>query len=269
MYEDLRGKIALVTGSGQGIGKGIALALAKAGVDVAVNVRKSVENGEETSAEARNEGVKSLVYQADIGDRKAVFSMVDRVLSDFGKIDILINNAGTGVPRGISFEDLSEDAYREVMDGGINGVAYCCQAVGQHMVKNLAGNVINITSIAGLRPFPFWSGYSVTKQAVTMLTRQLAFEWLRPEGSKIRVNAIAPGLIATPRTAALVNNPDLMPSRLRGIPMRRVGTVEDISNLALFLASDQSSFITGQEIVADGGETDYWGEMSYWGKPES
>ena len=127
MYEDLRGKTALVTGSGQGIGKGIALALAKAGVDVAVNVRKSVENGEETSAEARNEGVKSLVYQADIGDRKAVFSMVDRVLSDFGKIDILINNAGTGVPRGISFEDLSEDAYREVMDGGINGVAELLQ----------------------------------------------------------------------------------------------------------------------------------------------
>lgn len=267
MYEDLRGKTALVTGSGQGIGRGIAVALAEAGVDVAINVRKSIDSGEETAEIARASGVLSRVYQANIGDRKAVFSMVDNVLADFGKIDILINNAGAGVPRGFSFEELPEDAYHEVMDGGINGVAYCCQAVGQHMVKKRTGNVINITSIAGLRPFPFWSGYSVTKQAVSMLTRQLAFEWLRPEGSTIRVNAIAPGLIATPRTAPLVGNPELMATRLKGIPMRRVGTVKDISNLALFLASDQSSFITGQEIVADGGETDYWGEMSYWGKP--
>jgi glucose 1-dehydrogenase len=266
VYNDLKGKTALVTGSGQGIGRGIALALAAEGVDVAVNVRKSIDAGEETVEAARRAGVRSSVHQADIADREAVFAMVDSVLEEFGKIDILVNNAGSAAPRGRSFEDVEIDAFRRHIDEGLHGTVHCCQAVGRHMVQRLTGSVINITSISARRPLPFWGGYSVAKQAVTMLTRELALEWLQPEGSTIRVNAIAPGLIATPRTARLVENPELMRPRLEGIPMRRAGTVEDIAHVALFLASDCSGYMTGQELVVDGGESDYWPEMARWGR---
>jgi NAD(P)-dependent dehydrogenase (short-subunit alcohol dehydrogenase family) len=177
-----------------------------------------------------------------------------------------VNNAGSGTTKGISFESVDFDAFRGLVDEGLHGTVHCCQAVGRHMVPRRRGSVINITSISARRPLPFWGGYSVSKQAVTMLTRQLAIEWLEPEGSTIRVNAIAPGLIATPRTARLVENPAVMGPRLEAIPMRRAGTPEDIAHVAVFLASDRSGFMTGQELVVDGGEADYWAEMARWAK---
>ncbi len=266
MYDDLRGKKALVTGSGKGIGRGIALALAAEGVDVAINVRNDVAAGEKTAEEARGHGVRVVLHQADVSHQDQVNTMVDRVVDELGGIDILVNNAGGAGAKGISIEEYDTDAFRTMIDECFYSTLYCCQAVGKHLVRQLSGSVINITSLAAVRALPFWGAYSVSKQAVTMLTRQLAGEWLEPEGSTIRVNAIAPGLIATPRTERFVTNPVAMGPRLAGIPMGRVGTPEDIANFVVFLASDRSSFMTGQELVVDGGETDYWAEMARFGR---
>lgn len=266
MYDDLKGKTALVTGSGQGIGRGIALGFAAEGCDVAINVRASLDKAEETAEMARALGVRATVHQADIADRDAVFGMVDDVVSQLGKIDILVNNAGSNTDKGKSFEEVDFADFSSWLESGLNGTVHCCQAVGKQMVAQRSGSIVNITSISSRRPLPFWGGYSVIKQAVTMLTRELAIEFLEPEGSTITVNAIAPGLISTPRTAFLVNNEAVMEARLKAVPMRRVGEVEDIANVALFLASDQSSFMTGQELVVDGGEADYWAEMARWAR---
>lgn len=266
MYDDLRGKKALVTGSGKGIGRAVALALAAEGVDVAINVRNDLAAGEVTVEAARGHGVRAIMHQADVSQQIQVNNMVDRVVHELGGIDILVNNAGGTARKGISIEEYDTDAFRTTIDECFYSTLYCCQAVGKHLVRQLSGSVINITSVAAVRALPFWGAYSVSKQAVTMLTRQLAGEWLEPEGSTIRVNAIAPGLIATPRTERLVSNPSAMGPRLAGIPMGRVGTPDDIANFAVFLASDRSSFMTGQQLVVDGGESDYWVEMARFGR---
>lgn len=261
MYSDLQGKVALVTGAGQGIGRAIALALAEAGVDVAVNVRSSVDLAEQVAKEVRQKGCRSGVYQADVADRDAVFAMVDRVLTDFGSIDILVNNAGVPGTMGVPLDQLEFDLWKRNIDTNLHGTFHCCQAVGRHMVAKKRGVVINMASTSALKPLALWGAYSVSKLGVIMLTKQLAMEWAP---SNIRVNAIAPGIIETPRTARGVADPEVMGPRLRAIPMGRPGRPEEIANVALFLASEQSSYMTGQVLVVDGGETDYWQTMVEW-----
>jgi 3-oxoacyl-[acyl-carrier protein] reductase len=263
MRLDLEGKVALVTGSGQGIGKAIALALAAEGVHVAVNVRRSIEAAEQTAEAIRARGARAGIYQADVADYDAVAEMVERVIKDFGQIDILVNNAGATPMRGVSLDRLEPRVWQENMDGTLGSTFNCCQLVGRHMTERRSGNVINIASTAALKPLPFWSGHSVSKLAVCMLTRQLAMEWAP---NNVRVNAIAPGIIETPRTAPLLANPALVEDRLRGIAMGRAGTAEEIGKVAVFLASDMSSYMTGQVLVVDGGETDYFPVMVDWAK---
>lgn len=261
MYSDLQGKVALVTGSGQGIGKAIALALAAEGVDVAVNVRRSVDAAEQVAAEIRGKGYRSRVYRADVADRAAVFAMVEAVFQDFGRIDILVNNAGATPTIGVSLERLEFEVWERIIDTNLHGAFHCSQAVGRYMVPQQAGSIITIASTAALKPLAFWSGHSASKLALSMLTRQLALEWA---ASNIRVNAIAPGLIETPRTVGFIADPQLIGPRLQDIPMGRPGKIQEVANVVLFLASEQSSYMTGQVLVVDGGETDYWFVMADW-----
>jgi NAD(P)-dependent dehydrogenase (short-subunit alcohol dehydrogenase family) len=263
MRLDLEGKVALVTGSGQGIGRAIALAFADEGVDVAVNVRTNRDAADEVAEAIRKKGRRASVYQADAADRDAVDDMVTGVIREFGRVDILVNNVGATPKRGRSIEQLEPEVWRDNMEGTLGSTFYCCQAVGRHMVERKAGNVINIASAAAFKPLAFWSGHSTSKMAVCMLTRQLAMEWAR---SNIRVNAIAPGIIETPRTKGLIANPELGGPRLHGIAMGRAGQPEEIASVAVFLASSLSSYMTGQVLLVDGGETDYFPVMVDWAK---
>src|SRR4051812_37463708 len=139
MYDDLRGKTALVTGSGQGIGRGIALALAAEGVSVAVNVRNNVAAAEETAAAARRCGVSASVFPVNVADRDGVFAMVEQVVDEFGRIDILVNNAGSSGLKGVSLEDYDVDLFRTMLEEGLIGTLNCCQAVGRHLVRQGSG----------------------------------------------------------------------------------------------------------------------------------
>lgn len=193
MYSDLDGKVALVTGSGQGIGRAIALALAAEGVGIAVNVRDSVDAGNEVVREIEEAGGKARLFKADVGDEPAAARLADEALEHFGRIDILVNNAGSPSALGVSLGQIDTERWNRSLNINVNGTFYCCRALGDHMLERGSGAIINISSLAALKPLPLWGSYSVSKAAVSMLTRQLALEWA---GGGVRVNGIAPGLTA-------------------------------------------------------------------------
>jgi 3-oxoacyl-[acyl-carrier protein] reductase len=243
-----------VTGSGQGIGQAIALGLAAEGVDIAVNVRRNIGAGEETVGLIEKMGRKAKLYVADVGDEAAVDTMVEAVAKDFGRLDILVNNAGIPGVRGTRLDKMDRNDWRLVFDINVHGTFYCCQAALPYLSKQAGAAIVNIASTAGIKPLAYWGAYSASKDAVIMLSKQMAFEFAE-EG--IRVNCIAPGQIVTPRTAALAADPELSAPRLRGIPLHRPGKPEEIANTVVFLVSEKSSFITGQAVRVDGGETEY------------
>jgi len=245
----MTGKVALITGGRRGIGKALALGFAQAGVDVAICSR-TIEGGEleAVAAEIRKLGRRALAIRADVSRRSQVENMVQRTVTELGAIDILINNAGTTV-RGWLLET-DEDIWNEIIDTNLKGCYLCSQAVGRIMAEQQKGNIINIASIAGLRPMPFRTANSISKAGVIMLTRVLARELGK---YNVRVNSIAPGTIRTPLNESWISDPEFVSSRLPHIPMGRFGEVDDIVGAALFLSSDAASWITGHTIVVDGG----------------
>lgn len=273
---DLTGKVAIVTGAGRynGIGRGIALALADAGADVVVTARyRSPETYpeyeralgwrgvESVAEEIRAMGRRALPLWVDVADRDQVIGMVERTLAEFGRIDILVNNAAA--PRGrdrVPVVDLEEDAWDEVLRVNLTGTFLCSKYVAQVMVRQgQGGKIINISSIAGRRGNPRMGAYSTSKFGLQGFTQVLAME-LAPAG--INVNAVCPGLIETERMSdwgayeAGVWGVSLEEARRRvieQIPLRRTGTVEDVANLVVFLASDRAGYITGQTINVCGG----------------
>jgi glucose 1-dehydrogenase len=255
MYADLKDKVVLVTGGGQGIGRAIALEFAAHGAHFAINVRSSVGLAEEVAAEVRQRGCRAAVYRADIGDEAAVVAMANRVNEEFGGIDVLVNNAGMSGTRGTPLHKLSTEQWRGVIDTNIHGTYFSCKAAIPHMVARGGGAIVNISSVASMRPLALWGGYSISKGGVDMLTRQMALELA---DDHIRVNAVAPGLVATPRTKPALTNPEIVALRTPGLPLGRAGLPEEIARTVCFLSSDASSLITGQIIVADGGELDAW-----------
>lgn len=249
---DLSGRTALITGGGSGLGRSIAEAFAEYGADVAVCSRK-VENCQET-AEWIGEtyGVKAKAYPCDVSSEEQITATVDLVLQDFGKIDILVNNSGA--TWGEFAEDMPLAAWQKVLNVNVTGTFLMSKAVGNHMIENGYGKIINIGSVAGIRAEPpevlNAIGYSTSKAAVHHFTKDLARKWA---GHGLYVNAIAPGFFETKMTKHVIaRNAEKI---VHNNPMKKLGDTKSLQGAALFLAGAASDYVTGQIIAVDGGSS--------------
>lgn len=239
-------KVALVTGASRGIGRAIAMRLAAAGYDVAVNYNSNEEEANKVVSAITALGRRAIAVKANAGDRNDVNAMFRTVVKELGRIDVLVNNAG--VVDDAFLLMLSPDSLDRSLNINVKGYFYCAQAATLKMFKARRGAIINISSVSSLMALPGQSVYAATKGAINSMTATLARE-LAPYG--IRVNAIAPGFIATDMVAHLPE--EKIKEYLTQIPLGRLGKVEEVADLAAFLASDEASYITGQTLVIDGG----------------
>lgn len=246
----LAGKVALITGASQGIGQGIAMRFAQEGADIIVNDRNQ-QAADKVAETIRETGRRAIGIQADVSSVSQVQAMVDQAVKQFGRVDVLVNNAG--VERRAPFEDVTEADYEIVMNVNLKGAFFTAQAVVRQMIAgNLPGRIINISSVHEDLPFPHFTAYCASKGGMKMMMRNLAIE-LAPK--RITVNNIAPGAIETPINSALMNDPKKLGPLLENIPLGRLGTPKDVASVAVFLASDESDYVTGTTIVVDGGLT--------------
>jgi 2-deoxy-D-gluconate 3-dehydrogenase len=246
------GKVVLITGSTSGIGKELAIGFGKEGADVVINGR-NLENAKAVAKEIENLGVRSMAVGADVSIGQDVTRMVEEVIQSFGRIDVLVNNAGINLFI-LEAEKIKEEGWDQVIDVNLKGVFLCCQAAGKKMIEQGGGKIINISSAAGLIGEQGFLPYSVSKAGVIMLTRILAYEWSRYH---ILVNAIAPGFVAGGMNAPILNKEILVSGLTRQVPLKRLARPEEIVKVTLFLASEDSSYINGTTLVADGGMTGY------------
>jgi dehydrogenase/reductase SDR family protein 4 len=244
----LEGRVALVTGGSRGIGHAIALALADAGADVAICSRK-LPDLESVAEEIRKKGVKSMAVASHVAKAEESKALVDRVKGEWGKIDILVNNAGTNPHYG-PLLDAEEWAWDVTMNVNLKGPFLLSQLAARVMKEQGGGSIINTASIMGIVPSELGI-YSVTKAGLIMLTQVLAKEWGQ---YKIRVNAIAPGVVKTRLSEALWKDPAKEKEAARSKALGYIGVPEDVAGAVLFLASDASSYVTGEVIIVDGGE---------------
>jgi NAD(P)-dependent dehydrogenase (short-subunit alcohol dehydrogenase family) len=243
----LEGKRALVFGGTSGLGKSIAIGLAEAGADV-VPVSRRAEEVKKTASEIRALGKRSLELTADVTRREEIQRVIDKMRAAMGRIDILVNSAGT-TKRAPSLEVTDED-WDRVMNLNLNGTWNACQMVGRVMKDQMYGRIINIASIGAFLSLYEVAPYCASKGAVVMLTRCLGTEWVK---YNITVNAIAPGVFETPLNRVVIQEPGRKASIMAHTPMKRYGNLEEIKGVAIFLASDSASFVTGEIISVDGG----------------
>jgi glucose 1-dehydrogenase len=255
----LDGKVALVTGSSQGIGQSIVLRLAQEGADVVINYRSHPEGAQETLAKVQEAGgnchmaqcpsAEGVTIQADLGKVDEVRQLVAESIEHFGKLDILVNNAG--VEKRAPFWEVEETDYDSVMDINLKGVFFATQAFVQHLIATKRpGKIINISSVHEELPFPNFTAYCTSKGGVKMFTRNLAVE-LGPLG--ITINNVAPGAIETPINTKLLNDPEKLGALLKNIPLGRLGQPQDVASMVAFLSSADADYITGSTFVVDGG----------------
>lgn len=243
----LSGKTAVITGASKGIGAGIALAFAKEGANVVVNYARAKKDAEKVAADIKNSGGKSITVQADVSKKAEVDKLFAETTKAFGTVDILVNNAG--VYEFAPLEGITEESYRRMFDLNVLGTLLSTQAAVKSMTHG--GSVINLSSVASLTPPPAGSVYSATKGAVDVITRSLAQE-LGPQN--IRVNSLAPGLVETEGTkAAGTSDGEFKKLAVSRTPLGRMGVPQDIAKVAVFLASDDSSWITGEVLPVGGG----------------
>lgn len=239
-------KTAMVTGASGGIGKAIALQLAKEGYDILLNYSRNTEGAKVTKALIEEEGRQCHLLRADVSDYDAVEGMMKEAFDTFGRVDVLVNNAG--IARDNLILRMSESDYDAVLGVNLKGTFNCCKHIARKMLKQRSGSIINITSIIGEMGNAGQANYSASKAGVIGLTKSLAREFA-PRG--IRVNAIAPGFISTAMTDAIPDKE--REAMISAIPLGSLGAPEDVANTTAFLASDLSRYITGQVIGVNGG----------------
>jgi 3-oxoacyl-[acyl-carrier protein] reductase len=242
----LEGKIALVTGASRGIGREIALELARQGANVAVNYAGSESKANEVVDEIKAMGKEAFVIKCDVSNSEEVAAMVKETVDRFGKLDILVNNAG--ITKDNLLMRMKEDEWDDVININLKGVFLCTKAVTRQMMKQRVGRIINITSVVGVSGNPGQANYVAAKSGVIGLTKTTAKELA---SRNITVNAIAPGFITTDMTDKL--SEEVKAEMLKQIPLARLGEPKDIAKMTAFLASDDSSYITGQTLHVNGG----------------
>jgi NAD(P)-dependent dehydrogenase (short-subunit alcohol dehydrogenase family) len=247
---DLTGKVAVITGSTKGIGKAIAEEYAKAGARVVISSRKA-DVCEQVANELKSKGFDALPIACHVGDKAQLQNLVDKTIEAWGRIDILVCNAATNPVYGAT-STVSDEAFDKIMGTNVKGTFWLCNMVIPQMVNLGGGSIVLLSSIAGLRASANIGVYGMSKAAEAGLARNLSLEW---GPHNIRVNSIAPGLIRTDFAQALLDDPDRLKRVEEKLPLRRVGEPEDIAGVALFLASAAGAYVTGQTIVADGGDT--------------
>jgi NAD(P)-dependent dehydrogenase (short-subunit alcohol dehydrogenase family) len=246
----IEGKVAVITGAARGIGRAIALRYAQAGARVSLSSRR-LEGVQAVADEIKAAGGEALALRAHVGSPADIETMVTETVAAFGRLDVAVNNAGTNPYFG-PLLDADEGQVEKTLDVNLKGVFRGCKAVAPQMEKQGGGKIINIASVAGLRPGPGMGIYSISKAAVIMLTQVLAVE-LGP--ANIQVNAIAPGVIKTRFSQVVWQKEEVAEPALRTLPSSRFGEPEDVASLALYLASPASDFVTGAVFVVDGGQS--------------
>jgi 3-oxoacyl-[acyl-carrier protein] reductase len=241
----LKDKVALITGGARGIGRAIGLTFAKEGADIAV-ADVNLEIAAKTASEIEALGRKALALEMDVTDYQKVEDALNKILDKFGKVDILVNNAG--ITKDNLLLRMSQAEWDAVINVNLKGTFNCIKAVSRPMVKQRSGRIISIASIIGLMGNWGQANYAASKAGIIALTKTVAKELA---SRNINANAVAPGFIQTDMTAKL--SEDVKAKMMEAIPMAKLGTPEDVANLCLFLASEESSYITGQTITVDGG----------------
>lgn len=242
----LDNKVALITGATRGIGRGIAIKFAQHGANIAFTYLSSAEKAQALEKELQAFGIKAKGYRSDAADFKAAEELVNTVVADFGTVDVLVNNAG--ITKDTLLMRMSEQQWDEVINANLKSVFNLTKAIQKPMLKQRSGSIINMSSVIGVKGNAGQSNYAASKAGIIGFTKSVALEL----GSRnIRSNAIAPGFIETEMTEVL--DPKVVEGWRANIPLKRGGTPEDVANTTLFLASDMSSFITGQVINVCGG----------------
>jgi len=247
---DLTGRVAIVSGGSMGLGRQMAEGLAEMGANLVLCARKK-ERCEEAAKALRPHGVQALALECDVKDKASIQKVVEETLAKFGRIDVLINNAG--VSWGASVEEMTLEQWDKVLSTNLTGTFLFCQAVGKAMAEQASGKIINIASVAGLGGASAELqaiGYHASKGGVIAFTKDLACKWA---SHNIQVNAIAPGWFPTHMSGWIIEH--RKDSLLEKIPLRRFGGDHDLKGAAVFLASDASAYVTGHVLVVDGGQT--------------
>ncbi|MEM6261184.1 MAG: 3-oxoacyl-[acyl-carrier-protein] reductase [Bacteroidota bacterium] len=242
----LEGKVCLVTGATRGIGRAIALEFGRQGAKVAFTYRSSVEKAESLKAELEGAGTSCLPFQADAADFDAVQEVITQINKEWGRLDTIVNNAG--ITKDTLLLRMNPEQWQQVLDTNLNSVFFTTKAALRGMLKQRSGSIINISSVVGLQGNAGQANYAASKAGIIGFTKSVA----REVGSRgIRSNVVAPGFIATEMTDSLPEKE--LAAWLENIPLKKAGTPEDVANLCVFLASDMSTYVTGQVLNVDGG----------------